>query len=36
MGIGDTMREIYDVAEADGVTPLRAAMELARRRVAEA
>jgi leucine dehydrogenase len=33
-GIGDTLRAIYDTA-AGGITPLTAAMELARRRLAE-
>jgi leucine dehydrogenase len=33
-GIGDTLRAIYDAA-AGGITPLTAAMELARRRLAE-
>ena len=32
--IGDTLRAIYDAA-AGGITPLTAAMELARRRLAE-
>jgi leucine dehydrogenase len=32
--IGDTLRAIYDAA-ASGITPLTAAMELARRRLAE-
>jgi leucine dehydrogenase len=35
-GIGDTLREIFDNAEAIGATPLTAAMELARRRLREA
>jgi leucine dehydrogenase len=35
-GIGDTMRRIYDDAEASGVPPLTAAMELARLRLAAA
>ena len=35
-GIGDTLREIYDDAQARQVTPLDAAMVLARRRLAEA
>jgi leucine dehydrogenase len=35
-GIGDTLRRIYDDAEAIGATPLTAAMELARRRLARA
>jgi len=34
--IGETMRQIFDDAEAAGTTPLTAAMELAARRVAEA
>ncbi|HSD78843.1 MAG TPA: Glu/Leu/Phe/Val dehydrogenase dimerization domain-containing protein [Solirubrobacteraceae bacterium] len=34
--IGDTLREVYDRAAAGGTTPLTAAMELARRRLAEA
>lgn len=33
--IGDTLREIYDRAESDGATPLVAAMEIARSRLAE-
>jgi leucine dehydrogenase len=33
-GIGDTLRTIYDVA-AGGMTPLAAALELARRNLAE-
>jgi leucine dehydrogenase len=33
--IGDTVRQIFDEAEAGGTTPLAAAMDLARRRVAE-
>jgi leucine dehydrogenase len=33
-GIADTLREIFDHAEAIGATPLTAAMELARRRLA--
>jgi leucine dehydrogenase len=33
-GIGDTLRAIYDAA-TDGITPLAAAMELARRNLAE-
>jgi leucine dehydrogenase len=32
-GIGDTLREIFDVADAAQATPLTAAMELARRRL---
>jgi leucine dehydrogenase len=35
-GIGDTLREIYDDAERLGVTPLEAAVALARRRLAAA
>jgi leucine dehydrogenase len=35
-GIADTLRQIFDDAEAVGATPLTAAMELARRRVAAA
>jgi leucine dehydrogenase len=35
-GIGATMRQIFDDAAAIGATPLTAAMELARRRLAEA
>lgn len=35
-GIGDTLRRIYDDAQARRVTPLDAAMVLARRRLAEA
>ncbi len=34
--VGDTVRLILDHAEAAGTTPLAAAMEIARRRVAEA
>ncbi|HEU4978424.1 MAG TPA: Glu/Leu/Phe/Val dehydrogenase dimerization domain-containing protein [Solirubrobacteraceae bacterium] len=34
-GIGDTIREIFDAASADRVTPLAAAMRLAAKRVAE-
>jgi leucine dehydrogenase len=34
-GIGDTLGRIYDDAESSGTTPLAAAMQLARRRVAE-
>ena len=34
--IGETMRQIFDDAEAAGTTPLTAAMDLAARRVAEA
>jgi leucine dehydrogenase len=34
--IGDTVRTVLDHAEANGVTPLAAAMEIARRRVEEA
>jgi len=33
--IGDTLREVYDRATAGGMTPLTAAMELARRRLAD-
>jgi leucine dehydrogenase len=33
--VGDTLREIYDAAGAGRLTPLTAAMELARRRLAE-
>lgn len=33
-GIGDTLRQIFDDGEAMGATPLTAAMELARRRLA--
>jgi len=32
-GIADTLRQIYDAADASGATPLTAAMELARRRL---
>jgi leucine dehydrogenase len=35
-GIGDTMREVFDEAEATRTTPLDAAMRLARRRLNEA
>jgi leucine dehydrogenase len=35
-GIGDTLRRIFDDAEASGATPLTAAMELARRRLVPA
>jgi leucine dehydrogenase len=35
-GIGDVLRQIFDGAESMGVTPLTAAMELARRRLAAA
>jgi leucine dehydrogenase len=35
-GIGDTLREIFDEAAVLGATPLTAALELARRRLAEA
>lgn len=35
-GIGDTLRQIYDYAEAIGASPLTTAMELARRRLAQA
>jgi leucine dehydrogenase len=34
-GIGDTLRRIYDDADAIGASPLTTAMELARRRLAE-
>ena len=34
-GIGDTLRRIYDDAEATGVTPLDAAMASARERLAQ-
>src|SRR4051812_13280138 len=34
--VGDTTREIFEHAEAAGTTPLAAAMEIARRRLAEA
>jgi leucine dehydrogenase len=34
-GVADTLRQIFDVSEAIGATPLTAAMELARRRLAE-
>jgi leucine dehydrogenase len=34
--VGDTTREIFDHAEACDATPLAAAMEIARRRLAEA
>jgi leucine dehydrogenase len=34
--VGDTVRAVLDHAEATGATPLAAAMEIARRRVAEA
>jgi leucine dehydrogenase len=33
--IGDTLRQIFDAAEASGKTPLAAAMELARRRLGD-
>ena len=33
LGIGDTLREIFDRAEADGTTPLVAALEVADRRL---
>jgi leucine dehydrogenase len=36
VGVGDTMREIYDLAHAEGDTPFSAALALARRRVDEA
>jgi leucine dehydrogenase len=32
-GIGDTLREVFDLAEADGTTPLAAAVALADRRL---
>jgi leucine dehydrogenase len=35
-GIGDTLRRIYDDAEAVGATPLASAMMLARKRLGEA
>jgi len=35
-GIGDTVRRVYDDAAGAGLTPLAAAMELARRRLADA
>jgi leucine dehydrogenase len=35
-GIGDTLRRIFDDARARDVTPLEAAMLLARERLAEA
>ena len=35
-GIGDTLREIYDLAHADGDTPFSAALALAQRRLDEA
>jgi leucine dehydrogenase len=35
LAIGDTVRSVLDMAEADGTTPLAAAQELARRRLAE-
>jgi leucine dehydrogenase len=34
--VGDTTREVFEHAEANGATPLAAAMEIARRRLAEA
>jgi leucine dehydrogenase len=34
--VGDTTREVFEHAEAGGATPLAAAMEIARRRLAEA
>jgi hypothetical protein len=34
--IADTLRQIFDEAEAMGTTPLAAAMELARRRLTPA
>jgi leucine dehydrogenase len=33
--IGDTLREVFDRADTDGVTPLVAAMDIARRRLAD-
>jgi leucine dehydrogenase len=36
VGVGDTMREIYDLAQAEGDTPFSAALALAHRRVDEA
>jgi leucine dehydrogenase len=33
--IGDTLRAIFDAADAEGTTPLQAALELARRRLAD-
>ena len=35
-GVGDTTRAVFDHADATGATPLAAAMEIARRRLAEA
>jgi leucine dehydrogenase len=35
LAIGDTVRTVLDMAEAEGTTPLAAAQELARRRLAE-
>ena len=35
-GVADTVRAVLDHAEATGSTPLAAALEIARRRVAEA
>ena len=35
-GVGDTTRTIFEHADATGATPLAAAMEIARRRLAEA
>jgi leucine dehydrogenase len=32
-GIGDTLREVFELASSDGVTPLAAAMQLAGRRL---
>jgi leucine dehydrogenase len=34
--VGDTLRTVFDAAESEGVTPLGAALELGRRRLAEA
>ena len=34
--IGDTLKQIFDQADADRTTPLTAALELARRRLAAA
>ncbi len=36
VGVGDTMREIYDLAQTEGDTPFSAALALAHRRVDEA
>jgi leucine dehydrogenase len=35
-GVGDTIREIYDLAQSEGDTPFSAALALAQRRVDEA